>query len=172
MGRVVRVHDRPYAIFEPFGARPGGSFDETEEFVLDSIAKVAEAPRALLVPLILVSLVMIVLWLGESPFIALLTSLIAEMYDQKVSFIETLKLHPRIHSVRGVVGLGALILGATGMVQPMYLLWSIGSLAWGTILVWMTGRELHGWKGWGNLMVPVGFVLYQALSLLVYFLIR
>ena len=125
-----------------------------------------------LVPLIMVSLVMIVLWLGESPFIALLTSLIAEMYDQKVSFIETLKLHPRIHSVRGVVGLGALILGVTGMVQPMYLLWSIGSLVWGTILVWMTGRELHGWKGWGNLMVPVGFVLYQALSLLVYFLIR
>jgi hypothetical protein len=45
MRRVVRGHDRPYAIFEPFGARPGGSFDETEAFVLDSIAKVAEGQR-------------------------------------------------------------------------------------------------------------------------------
>jgi len=26
-------HDKPYSIFEPFGARPNGSFDETEEFV-------------------------------------------------------------------------------------------------------------------------------------------
>ncbi|OHB85934.1 MAG: hypothetical protein A2V98_03705 [Planctomycetes bacterium RBG_16_64_12] len=43
--RVVRGHDKPYAIFEPFGARPGGNFDETEEFVLDSIAKVAEGQR-------------------------------------------------------------------------------------------------------------------------------
>jgi len=43
--RVVRGHDKPYAIFEPFGARPNGSFNETEEFVLDSIAKVAEGQR-------------------------------------------------------------------------------------------------------------------------------
>ena len=43
--RVVRGHDKPYAIFEPFGARPNGSFDETEEFVLDSIAKVATGQR-------------------------------------------------------------------------------------------------------------------------------
>ena len=45
MRRVVRGHDKPYAIFEPFGARPGGSFDETEEFVLDMIAKVAEGAQ-------------------------------------------------------------------------------------------------------------------------------
>jgi len=45
MRRVTRGHDKPYAIFEPFGARPGGDFDETEEFVLDSIAKVAEGQR-------------------------------------------------------------------------------------------------------------------------------
>ncbi|MBT3375473.1 MAG: hypothetical protein HN742_11380 [Lentisphaerae bacterium] len=45
MRRTIRGHDRPYAIFEPFGARPNGSFDETEEFVLDSIAKVAEGQR-------------------------------------------------------------------------------------------------------------------------------
>jgi hypothetical protein len=41
MRRVVRKHDRPYAIFEPFGARPGGDFNETETFVLDNIAKLA-----------------------------------------------------------------------------------------------------------------------------------
>ena len=45
MRRTVRGHDKPYAIFEPFGARPNGSFDETEEFVLDSIAKIAEGQR-------------------------------------------------------------------------------------------------------------------------------
>ena len=45
MRRVVRKHDKPYAIFEPFGARPDGNFDETEEFVLDSIAKVAQGDR-------------------------------------------------------------------------------------------------------------------------------
>jgi len=43
--RVTRGHDKPYAIFEPFGARPNGSFDETEEFVLDSVAKVAVGQR-------------------------------------------------------------------------------------------------------------------------------
>ena len=45
MRRVVRKHDKPYAIFEPFGARPGGDFDETEEFVLDNIAQVAQGDR-------------------------------------------------------------------------------------------------------------------------------
>jgi hypothetical protein len=50
MRRTVRGHDKPYAIFEPFGARPNGSFDETEEFVLDSIAKVAEGQRQTAVP--------------------------------------------------------------------------------------------------------------------------
>ena len=45
MRRVVRGHDKPYAIFEPFGARPGGNFNETEEFVLDNIAKLAQGQR-------------------------------------------------------------------------------------------------------------------------------
>lgn len=45
MRRVVCGHDKPYAIFEPFGARPGGSFQETEEFILDSIEKVATGQR-------------------------------------------------------------------------------------------------------------------------------
>ncbi len=41
MRRVVRGHDRPLAVFEPFGAKPGDNdFWETEEFVLDNLAKV------------------------------------------------------------------------------------------------------------------------------------
>ncbi|MCA9424671.1 MAG: hypothetical protein KC994_06330 [Candidatus Omnitrophica bacterium] len=40
MRRVVRGHDKPYAIFEPFGGMPGGSFDQTEEYLLDNLAKV------------------------------------------------------------------------------------------------------------------------------------
>jgi hypothetical protein len=45
MRRVVRGHDKPYAIFEPFGARPTGDFNETEDFVLDNIAQVAQGQR-------------------------------------------------------------------------------------------------------------------------------
>jgi hypothetical protein len=47
MRRVVRGHDRPYAIFEPFGAQTSGkdTFGETEAFLLDNIAKVAEGQR-------------------------------------------------------------------------------------------------------------------------------
>jgi hypothetical protein len=45
MRRAARGHDRPYAIFEPFGARPDGNFDETEEFLLDNIAKLSEGQR-------------------------------------------------------------------------------------------------------------------------------
>jgi len=47
MRRVQRDHDQPYAIFEPFGGRPGAnnSFDETEEYLLANLAKVAEGAR-------------------------------------------------------------------------------------------------------------------------------
>jgi len=45
MRRTVRGHDRPYAIFEPFGARQGGVFYETEAFVLDSMATVARGQQ-------------------------------------------------------------------------------------------------------------------------------
>lgn len=51
--RVLRKHDKPYAIFEPFGAKQEGQmdgnmgyYDESEEFLLDNIAKVAEGQRA------------------------------------------------------------------------------------------------------------------------------
>ncbi len=42
MRRVLRGHDKPLAIFEPFGAKPDGDFWETEAFLLDNLAKVAE----------------------------------------------------------------------------------------------------------------------------------
>jgi len=62
MRRVVRGHDRPYAIFEPFGGRTGGAvdernrtpdaayaagnlFDENEPYLLDMIARVADGQR-------------------------------------------------------------------------------------------------------------------------------
>ena len=47
MRRVVRGHDKPYAIYEPFGGQPGGNnnFNESEAFVLDNIAKVADGQR-------------------------------------------------------------------------------------------------------------------------------
>jgi len=42
MRRVRRAHDKPLAIFEPFGSKPDGGFWETEDFVLNNLAKVAE----------------------------------------------------------------------------------------------------------------------------------
>jgi len=47
MRRVVRGHDRPYSLFEPFGAQTSGkdTFKETEAFLLDNIAKMAEGQR-------------------------------------------------------------------------------------------------------------------------------
>jgi hypothetical protein len=47
MRRVVRGHDQPYAIFDSFGGRPDGKnpFDETEDYLLDNLAKVAEGAR-------------------------------------------------------------------------------------------------------------------------------
>jgi len=50
--RVLKGHDKPYAILEAFGARSDGdefwglgNFDESEEFLLDNISKVAEGQR-------------------------------------------------------------------------------------------------------------------------------
>ena len=45
MRRVLRGHDKPLAIFEPFGAKPDGDFWETEAFVTDNLAKLAEGQR-------------------------------------------------------------------------------------------------------------------------------
>ena len=46
MRRVVRGHEHPIAIFEPFGAKPDGSFWETEEFLLDNIRRLREGCQA------------------------------------------------------------------------------------------------------------------------------
>lgn len=45
MRRVRRGHDKPLAIFEPFGAKPDGDFWTTEAFLLDNLGKLAEARR-------------------------------------------------------------------------------------------------------------------------------
>ena len=46
MRRVVRGHDKPYAIYEPFGGEPDGpEFDESEQYLLDNLAKVAQGQR-------------------------------------------------------------------------------------------------------------------------------
>ncbi len=45
MRRVRRHHDKPYAILESFGGKPDGSFEESEQYVLDHLAKVAAAER-------------------------------------------------------------------------------------------------------------------------------
>ena len=45
MRRVLRGHDKPYAIFKAFGGKPDGSFEESEQYVLDNIAKVAQGQR-------------------------------------------------------------------------------------------------------------------------------
>ena len=45
MRRVVRGHDKPYAIFEPFGGKPDGQWTETEPFLLDNLDKLAEGQR-------------------------------------------------------------------------------------------------------------------------------
>lgn len=46
MRRTTRGHDKTIAIFEPFGGRPDGDFNENEEFVLDNIGKVEEGRKA------------------------------------------------------------------------------------------------------------------------------
>lgn len=45
MRRVRRGHDKPLAIFEPFGSKADGNFDATEEYLLDNLAKVEKAQQ-------------------------------------------------------------------------------------------------------------------------------
>jgi hypothetical protein len=46
MRRVARGHDRPYAIFDNFGAWPGGNFLNTEAYVLHSLDRLAASRKA------------------------------------------------------------------------------------------------------------------------------
>ena len=45
MRRVVRGHDKPYAIFDPAGAKPDDDYEESEDFLLNNIAQVAQGQR-------------------------------------------------------------------------------------------------------------------------------
>jgi hypothetical protein len=45
MRRVVRGHDKPYAIFDNFGSWPSGDFNNTEAFMLHSLGRLAESQR-------------------------------------------------------------------------------------------------------------------------------
>ncbi len=45
MRRVLRGHDKPYAILESFGGQPSGDFWVTEAYVLEHLAKVAQGLR-------------------------------------------------------------------------------------------------------------------------------
>ena len=46
MRRVVRGHDRPYAIFDNFGSWPSGNFANTEDYMLHSLGLLAEGQKA------------------------------------------------------------------------------------------------------------------------------
>ncbi|MHB8969581.1 MAG: hypothetical protein ACYC3X_05815 [Pirellulaceae bacterium] len=45
MRRVVRGHDKPYAVLESFGGQPSGDFWTTEKYLLEHLAKVAQGQR-------------------------------------------------------------------------------------------------------------------------------
>ncbi len=45
MRRVLRGHDKPYALLESFGGQPSGDFWTTEQYLLDHLGKVARGLR-------------------------------------------------------------------------------------------------------------------------------
>jgi hypothetical protein len=45
MRRVVRGHDKPYAIFDNFGSWPSGDFNNSEAFMLHSLGRLAESQK-------------------------------------------------------------------------------------------------------------------------------
>ncbi len=45
MRRVLRKHDRPYALLESFGGQPNADFWTTEQYLLDHLAKVEQSIR-------------------------------------------------------------------------------------------------------------------------------
>lgn len=121
---------------------------------------------------VLLVLVMGLFVLLEWPFMAYLTATIAETYEQPGNFQRALLLYPRVLSPLRVLGLALLAVAATGILQPLYLVWWGGSLIWGAVLLWLWGSEMYGWRGLGNIFLVTGHVLLQALALLVYFLLR
>lgn len=115
---------------------------------------------------------MAVLALGEAPLLAMLISVVAEMYNQPGDFLRALSYYPRTQSPRTLLGLIVIGIGATGIVQPLFLLWWLAGLIWGGILNYLAARELLGWRGAGSLLLPGGYALYQVLVLIFYLLLH
>jgi hypothetical protein len=118
------------------------------------------------------ALVMGILTVGEWPLMSFLIGTVAETYEQPGEFRQALGLYSRAQTPRIAVGLVLIILATTGVIQPLFLLWWIAGTLWGALLIWLIGHEAFEWQGPGNIFLLVGYVLYQGLVLLVYFLVR
>ncbi len=119
-------------------------------------------------PPLLLGGVLAVLLLAEWPFIAGMISTVAEMYEQPGEFRNALALYSRTQAPRVLVALVLLILGTTGLLQPLFLLWWGLAGLWGGVLLWLALRELYAWEGVGTPLVVGAFALYQGLLLLLY----
>ncbi|MGB9723901.1 MAG: PH domain-containing protein [Chloroflexia bacterium] len=121
---------------------------------------------------LLTALIMGLLALAEWPFASFLLSMLAEAYEQPGNFRRIFSLYPRIQSPRILLALAFLALASTGLVQPLFLLcWALGTL-WGMVLIFLAGRELFGWRGVGDVLTLLGYILFQGIILLLYFLLH
>ncbi len=121
---------------------------------------------------LLTAILMGLLALAEWPFASFLLSTLAEAHEQPGTFGKTFALYPRIQSPRILLALLLLALATTGLVQALFLLWwALGTL-WGMVLILLTGRELFGWRGVGDVLSLLGYILFQGLILLVYLLLH
>ncbi|MGC8873287.1 MAG: hypothetical protein ACP5SI_02405 [Chloroflexia bacterium] len=118
-------------------------------------------------PLLLAG-ILALLALVEWPFMAGMVSTVAEMYEQPGEFRNALALYPRTQTPRVLVAMALLLLGSTGLVQPLFLLWWALAGLWGGILLWLALKELYAWEGIGIPLAVVAFALYQGLLLLLY----
>lgn len=121
---------------------------------------------------LLTAILMGLLALAEWPFTSFLLSTLAEAYEQPGTFGRVFALYPRIQSPRIVLALALLALASTGLIQPLFLLWwALGTL-WGMVLLLLAGRELFGWRGVGDALSLLGYILFQGLGLLAYLLLH
>ncbi len=127
-----------------------------------------QGPFRLLILALLMGGLVLLEWL----FLTLLLGTIAEMHEQSADFARARTLYPRVQSARVLVGVVLLFLAASGVVQPLFLLWWLVAGLWGGVLTWLIGREAYGWLGLGNLLLVAGYGLFQGLGLFVYFLLR
>lgn len=113
-----------------------------------------------------VGLLVLLEWL----FSMMLMGMIAEMHDQPMELARARAIYPRVQTPRILVGLILIALGATGIIQPLFLLWWLLAGVWGAILLWLTGRVIYNWSTAGNGLLLAGYSLYQGLVLLLYLL--